>query len=151
MKMSSQIFLPLTICVLTTITWLKVTWFNKCPLGSFYCHENVETLKCSHKWSDSMGMLPFWFGMFYHHDSNTRGRPWSRTPLLGGFGVLGLHPSWGKWSNWSSCWCWVAVRPPPPSSGAIRQNYLKAQWRECLICWEMSSFAEYVWTFSSCP
>lgn len=28
---------------------LKVTWFNKCPLGSFYCHEDVKSLKCSHK------------------------------------------------------------------------------------------------------
>lgn len=46
-------------------------------------------------------MVPFWFGMFYHHDSGTKKRPWSRTPLLRGFRVLDSHPSWGKWSNWS--------------------------------------------------
>lgn len=150
MKMSSQIFLPLTVCVMTTITWLKVTWFNKCPLGSFYCHEDVETLKCSHKWSDSMGMLPFWFGMFYHHDSNTRGRPWSRTPLLGGVRSFGSTSKLRKMIKLVVLLVLSRCQTPPPP-GAIRQNYLKAQWRECLICWEMSSFAEYVWTSSSCP
>lgn len=35
---------------------------NKCPLGLFYCHKDVETLKCSHKLSDLMVMVLFWFG-----------------------------------------------------------------------------------------